>query len=185
MREDMFVPARAPRLLRGGNVRRISCWGRWKGGRRDESSKLGEEVRKDGSDSEFTVLFFFPSSPLVVPPAVFSTSLWFWNGDPPWWDAAAFVCVNGPGVCLSPACVWVCVCEDHQVKCWCLANRTASLERTHTVRPAVTDVSSVSTWIDPWGLQHISCIQLHFFPTSLRTNLDLCSLPPKNSFFTF
>lgn len=51
-------------------------------------------------------------------------------------------------------------------RCWCPVDGVASLQcictRRRRVWPAVIKMCSVSSWIDPGGLQHNSCIQIHF-----------------------
>ncbi len=83
-------------------------------------------------------------------------------------------------LCVSAKCVCVCV-RVIKVKCWCLVNRTASLEciYTHTVWPAVTEMCSFSSWIDPEDRNTTAASNSTFSSASLCVpppHLDLCPL---------
>lgn len=91
------------------------------------------------------------------------------------------LCVLVRSVCL---CVCACV-RVIKVKCWCLVNRTASLEciytHTHTltVWPAVIEMCSVSSWIDPEDCNTTAASNSTFSSVSLGVpppHLDLCPL---------
>ena len=104
------------------------------------------------------------------------------------------LCVYVPSVYV---CVCVCACvRVIRVKCWCLATAlhllsaftlTHTHTHTHTVWPAVTEMCSVSSWIDPEDNNTTATSNSTFPPWISASLLPIVTSAPFSllSFFTF